>query len=73
MLRIHFTGEDLGRTRMTAGPLPAWETVLSLHRLQRQDGRRQYTRWRKSVRAELPRSWQLLAELVPPQGYFPDF
>ncbi|MFD5701225.1 ArsR/SmtB family transcription factor, partial [Streptomyces lasiicapitis] len=73
MLRIHFTGEDLGRTRMAPGPLPAWETVLSLHRLQRGDGGPQYGRWRRSVRGELPRAFSPLASLVPPRGYFPDF
>ncbi|MCU4748354.1 MULTISPECIES: ArsR/SmtB family transcription factor [Streptomyces] len=73
MLRIHFTAEDLGRTRMAGGPLPMWETVLSLHRLQRGDGGPLLKQWRRSVCPGLPRAWKPLAALVPPQGYFPDF
>ncbi|MFH8987861.1 ArsR/SmtB family transcription factor [Streptomyces sp. NPDC017940] len=73
VLRIHFTGADLGRTKLAPGPLPAWETVLSLHRLQRGDGGLPYARWRREARAALPRAFGALASLVPPQGYFPDF
>lgn len=33
-LRIHFTGDDFGRTRRRTGPDPLWELVLSLTALQ---------------------------------------
>jgi DNA-binding transcriptional ArsR family regulator len=73
MLRVHFSGADLARTRLAPGPVPIWETVLSLHRFQRGDGGPQTARWRRQVRGTLPRDWSLLASLVPPRGYFPDF
>jgi DNA-binding transcriptional ArsR family regulator len=73
MLRVHFSGADLARTRLAEGPVPIWETVLSLHRFQRGDGGPQTARWRRQVRGTLPRDWSLLASLVPPRGYFPDF
>ncbi|MGW7411010.1 ArsR/SmtB family transcription factor [Streptomyces sp. NPDC054863] len=50
-----------------------WETILSLHRLQRRDGSLLTRQWSSSVRAGLPRGWELLGALVPRQGYFPDF
>ncbi|MEU3459566.1 winged helix-turn-helix domain-containing protein [Streptomyces sp. NPDC006733] len=73
MLRIHFTGEDLGRVRVAAGPAPMWETVLSLHRIQRGEDGVLLRQWRRSVRPALPRSVGMLTSLVPRQGYFPDF
>jgi hypothetical protein len=33
MLRIHFTGDDLGRTKIASGPHPMWELVNSLQLL----------------------------------------
>lgn len=73
MLRVHFSGADLARTRLAEGPVAIWETVLSLHRFQRGDGGPQTAWWRRQVRGTLPRDWPLLASLVPPRGYFPDF
>ena len=32
-LRLHFTAEDLLRTRVLTAPDPMWEIVLSLHHL----------------------------------------
>ncbi|WP_052848695.1 winged helix-turn-helix domain-containing protein [Streptomyces avicenniae] len=73
MLRVHFSGEDLGRTRLADGPLPMWETILSLHRFQRRDGGLLVRRWRSAASRALPPDWRLLSALVPPAGYFPDF
>ncbi|GAA2426396.1 winged helix-turn-helix domain-containing protein [Actinomadura vinacea] len=73
MLRIHFTGEDLGRTRLATGPEPMWELLLSLHKLTDGEGRMIYDGWRRRVRAELPPSTRWLLHLAPPVGYSPDF
>ncbi|WP_433472335.1 MarR family transcriptional regulator [Spirillospora sp. CA-142024] len=77
MLRIHFTGEDLGRTRLATGPEPMWELLLSLHKLTDAEGRMVFDCWRRRVRpvggAGLPASTRWLAHLAPPVGYSPDF
>ncbi|MGA8116317.1 MAG: winged helix-turn-helix domain-containing protein [Actinocatenispora sp.] len=73
MLRIHFTAEDLRRTRVATGPDPLWESLLSLHMLARRDGTVVYGDWRRQARSRLPASTRLLRELAPPWGYSPDF
>ncbi|AGM04325.1 ArsR/SmtB family transcription factor [Amycolatopsis keratiniphila] len=73
MLRVHFSGDDLGRVRVATRPDPLWETTLSLHRLQRGDGDLRVRKWRGAVRTRLPKAAGPLLTLVPPSGYFPDF
>jgi DNA-binding transcriptional ArsR family regulator len=73
MLRIHFTGEDLARTRLATGPEPMWELLLSLHKLADAEGRLVFDGWRRRVRAGLPASARWLPHLAPPVGYSPDF
>lgn len=74
MLRIHFTSQDLRRTRIAAEPDPAWELLLSLHMAQGNDGQLVYDRWRRSARGALRHAEsRLLYELAPPVGYSPDF
>ncbi|MFI0451352.1 ArsR/SmtB family transcription factor [Actinomadura sp. 6N118] len=77
MLRIHFTGEDLARTRLATGPQPMWELLLSLHKLADGEGRMVFDGWRRRVRgamgAALPASARWLPHLAPPVGYSPDF
>lgn len=73
MLRVHFTGGDLARTRVADGPDPLWESVLSLHRLRDTEQEPALRAWREHVaRANCDPLRQLLP-LVPPRGYFPDF
>lgn len=79
MLRIHFTGADLARTRVAAAPDPLWELVLSMHALRRRNDDPVLTAWKRQVapalrlgepaRAEV----DVLLKLNPPVGYFPDF
>ena len=71
MLRIHFTGEDLARTRLAAGPEPMWELLLSLHKLTDGEGRMVFDGWRRRVQLPPPARW--LPHLAPPVGYSPDF
>lgn len=53
MLRIHFTGADLIRTQVAAGPDPLWECVFSLQILRARYGRFAFAEWRTRVRGEL--------------------
>lgn len=73
MLRIHFAGEDLGRTRLATGPDPMWDVLLSLHKLADRDGAMLFDPWRRRVRDELPPSAHWLLGIAPPRGYSPDF
>nr|WSZ95908.1 winged helix-turn-helix domain-containing protein [Streptomyces sp. NBC_00857] len=73
MLRIHFTGKDLGGVRMAAGPDPLWETILSFHRIRDRRGPLVFGEWRRETRARLNGETALLSALVPQRGYFPDF
>jgi len=77
MLTISFTNDDLMKTRLASAPDPMWELTLSLHRL-RSSGPQIFQEWRRSTLARLQhpsgmQSLQLLLELVPSTGYFPDF
>lgn len=77
-LRVHFTADDLARTRVAKAPDPMWELVTSLHRIQVPSGLR-YRPWLGHVRTRMratPRlrgALRLLTTLVPERGAFPDF
>ncbi|MEU6674556.1 helix-turn-helix domain-containing protein [Streptomyces sp. NPDC046925] len=73
MLRIHFTAPDLARTRVASAPALMWETVLSTHWLRDGCAGLLGTWWRGRVRPNLPGRARALSELIPKQGYFPDF
>jgi DNA-binding transcriptional ArsR family regulator len=73
VLRIHFTPEDLARTRISAGPQPMWELLLSTYRLRGREGDAVFSGWRRSVAARTPATTRLLTDLAPPTGYFADF
>lgn len=77
MLRIHFTGADLLRTRIAAAPDPMWELTLSLHQL-RCPSSPVFRQWRRETLRRLQEAGaadalSLLLQLVPQTGYFPDF
>ncbi|WP_133906709.1 MarR family transcriptional regulator [Actinophytocola oryzae] len=73
MLRVHFTPEDLARTRISTGPQPMWELLLSTNRLRGREGDIVFGAWRRSVAARTPATTRLLTDLVPVTGYFADF
>ena len=79
MLRIHFTGLDLERIRLSARPDPLWEVVCSACRLQTREGPEVFDLWRRGVRRQLRhggaplRAVRMLCGLVPFAAYFPDF
>ncbi|MFF4536315.1 ArsR/SmtB family transcription factor [Streptomyces aureus] len=79
MLRIHFTTEDLLKTRVSSSPDPMWELVLSVFRLRRRLAVARYEPWYRQVRADVSRSdllqriRHMLMPMIPASGYFPDF
>ncbi|MCX4911576.1 helix-turn-helix transcriptional regulator [Streptomyces sp. NBC_00878] len=79
MLRIHFTAEDLARTRLAGRPDPLWEIAASLHRLQSRIGRWAHAAWYRDARAAIATRQlgsavrTLLCPLFPRATYFPDF
>ncbi|MGW4677054.1 winged helix-turn-helix domain-containing protein [Micromonospora taraxaci] len=78
MLKIHFSGEDILRTRVAPAADPIWELVLSLHVLQGRNRDPLTAHWRRSVSQGLRQDvaseqLRLLFALNPPRGYFPDF
>jgi DNA-binding transcriptional ArsR family regulator len=78
MLRIHFTSEDLARTRLADAPDPFWEVVLSAHMLRVRGSEPLLGPWKQAVLEQLPAGSRLRAEvdlllaINPAKGYFPD-
>ncbi|MCX4969155.1 helix-turn-helix domain-containing protein [Streptomyces sp. NBC_00654] len=73
MLRIHVSGADLSKVRMATRPDALWETILSFHRLRDRRASTVFGKWRTESRARLNGEVHILAAVVPPRGYFPDF
>ncbi|MGW1375317.1 hypothetical protein ACWD6P_13725 [Streptomyces sp. NPDC002446] len=73
VLRVHFTGQDLARTRVADGADPLWETVLSLHSLRVSRSEPALAAWRQHAVRHGPGPLRTLLPLVPQHGYFPDF
>jgi DNA-binding transcriptional ArsR family regulator len=75
-LRIHFTSDDLARTRMAPEPDPFWEMVFSRLRLADPDPPVVLRPWLARVRTDRGRlepGVRVLAALAPRGPYFPDF
>ncbi|WP_079148739.1 ArsR/SmtB family transcription factor [Streptomyces agglomeratus] len=73
MLRVHFSGVDLSRIRLSDRPDALWETVLSFHRLRDRRGVKVFGEWRRESRTRLNGETRILASVIPNRGYFPDF
>jgi DNA-binding transcriptional ArsR family regulator len=71
VLRLHFTADDLLRTRFAAAPAPLMELGLAVAALQRRDAL--FDSWRRAAGARLPRAARSLFQLVPPSGAGPMF
>lgn len=67
------SGVDLSKVRMATRPDALWETILSFHRLRDRRGSTVFGKWRTETRPRLNGEVRLLAALIPPRGYFPDF
>ncbi|MFD4635394.1 winged helix-turn-helix domain-containing protein [Streptomyces sp. NPDC058284] len=72
-LRIHFTAEDLARTRLSHEPRPLLELSHALWRLQRGTRQVRYEAWRREVSLCLPRQARTVFDLMPVTGWTPDF
>ncbi|MEU9848769.1 winged helix-turn-helix domain-containing protein [Streptomyces sp. NPDC047985] len=77
-LRIHFTADDLARTKVAARPDDMWELVNSLHILQSPRPPSEYRPWLCHVRSRLAERdlrapIRCVTTLVPFRGDFPDF
>jgi DNA-binding transcriptional ArsR family regulator len=64
MIRIHFTAEDLGRTRFLAEPAPLMELKLALVTLHRRDAAPRFSQWRRAALTRFPESARPLWDLV---------
>ncbi|MET9786645.1 ArsR/SmtB family transcription factor [Streptomyces canus] len=73
MLRVHFTTDDLARVRVATAPDPLWEITNSFQALAGAEAPLLFGDWRRLVRPRLRPGHALLAALLPPRGYTPDF
>ncbi|MFI1353347.1 ArsR/SmtB family transcription factor [Streptomyces sp. NPDC020898] len=73
MLRVHFTSEDIARVRVAVTPDPLWEITNSFQALAGKDDPLAFGDWRRLVRPLLGPADRMLAALLPPRGYTPDF
>jgi DNA-binding transcriptional ArsR family regulator len=73
VLRIHFTSEDMGRVRVAGAVDQLWEIANSVNRLRTRDGAMAFGAWRGQVTPRVPPAAGMLAPMLPPRGYFPDF
>lgn len=64
MIRVHFTGADFARTRVSQHPAPLVELKLSLMMLRRRDNDVFFGRWRRRLRKSLPVTTRPLWDLV---------
>lgn len=73
MLRVHFTADDIARVRVATAPDPLWEITNSFQALAGAEAPLLFGDWRRLVRPRLRPAHGLLAALLPPRGYTPDF
>lgn len=73
MLRMHFTAEDIARVRVAAAPDPLWEITNSFQTMVANERHPAFGDWQRLSRSRLPAASRLLAGLLPPRGYSPDF
>ncbi|MER5360601.1 transcriptional regulator [Streptomyces sp. NPDC002785] len=70
---MHFTHEDIARVRVAAAPDPMWEIVNSFQALVTGRNPLMFGDWRRQGRQRMTPVCLMLAPLLPPVGYFPDF
>ncbi|MBH5335357.1 winged helix-turn-helix transcriptional regulator [Streptomyces pactum] len=72
-LRIHFTAQDLARTRLAEAPRPMLELNIALRLLQEQSHPTRFGPWRRESLKRLSPQVRMLFDLVPPVGWSVDF
>lgn len=70
--RIHFTAEDLARTR-PAAPMPFSELMAAARALQQRGHAARPDAWRRSTLGRLPDRARMALSLVPGEGWGPTF
>ncbi|RGD57115.1 ArsR family transcriptional regulator [Kitasatospora xanthocidica] len=70
--RIHFTSQDLARTR-PAGPMPFAELLAAARALQDRSRAARLDPWRRSVLGRLPERARMALSLAPADGWGPTF
>ncbi|MEV6634923.1 winged helix-turn-helix domain-containing protein [Actinoplanes sp. NPDC051470] len=73
MYRLHFTAEDLARTRITAGAGPFAETVMAAERLRQRLPTSEFRAWRAHVNGHLGQRTRVLANVFPRDANGIDF
>ncbi|WP_245737885.1 winged helix-turn-helix domain-containing protein [Streptomyces sparsogenes] len=71
--RIHFTVEDLARTRVAPVPPPLMELSSSVRTLQTGGHPVRFGAWRSRARARLRPDARMVMDLIPPRGWAPTF
>lgn len=72
-LRIHFTADDLARTRLAEGPRPLLELDVALRVLRESVHPVRFDAWRRESFARLAPRTRLAFEVVPVTGWSLDF
>ncbi|WP_051366362.1 winged helix-turn-helix domain-containing protein [Hamadaea tsunoensis] len=73
-LRIHFTADDLARTRLTTAPSPMIEMTMSLRAIRGlTPGSHRLANWRRALRGRFDQRVRPLMEFVPYGWVLPDF
>ncbi len=71
--RIHFTAQDLARTRVAEAPLPLSELGTAMRTLQDRSRPLLFDAWRARVLGRLPAAARMTLSLIPPVGWSPTF
>ncbi|MFH8991290.1 winged helix-turn-helix domain-containing protein [Streptomyces sp. NPDC017940] len=71
--RIHFTVEDLARTRVAQSPPPLMELAASVRTLQTRGHPARFGAWKRHVRTGLGPQARMVLDLIPPSGWAPTF
>ncbi|MFI1439137.1 winged helix-turn-helix domain-containing protein [Streptomyces fructofermentans] len=71
--RIHFTLQDLARTRVAEAPMPLHELELAARTLQSRSQPLRLDAWRRRARAQLTAPARMALALMPAVGHSPGF
>lgn len=71
--RIHFTVEDMARTRVAQAPPPLMELAASVRTLQTRGHPSRFGAWRRHVLTGLGPQARMVLDLIPPRGWSPTF
>ncbi|MFD9909257.1 ArsR/SmtB family transcription factor [Streptomyces sp. NPDC059063] len=72
-LRIHFTAEDLSRTRLASGVRPLLELEIGIRLLQERSHPVRFDAWRRRAATRLPPRLTPLFDFIPALGASADF